>query len=338
MKDYLIDRSYKASMGIANAVLVTLGMGLLIQTIGQLLGWSFLIQIGAIGKTMLIPGIGVGIAICLRANTLVVISAAASAVIGGGGSIALENGGFAISGGEPVGAILAVIVAVWCGKRVTGKTKFDMVLIPAVSLLAGGLSGLLFAKIMTPVLVTISGFITSLVQGSPLISSIVIAGVFGLLILSPASSAALAIALQLDPTASAAALIGCSVQFVSFAVLSFRDNNWGAFFAQLICTPKLQTPNLIRKPSLMIVPLLTAMVAGPIGVLGFHLQATSEIAGMGLCALVAPLYLAANEGFLALSLFLVVAVILPAVIALLVRPFLISKQKLRAGDLKIELE
>lgn len=28
MKEYFIDRSYKASMGIANAVLVTLGIGL----------------------------------------------------------------------------------------------------------------------------------------------------------------------------------------------------------------------------------------------------------------------------------------------------------------------
>ncbi|MFP3150697.1 PTS sugar transporter subunit IIC, partial [Listeria monocytogenes] len=58
MKEYFIDRSYKASMGIANAVLVTLGIGLLLQTIGQMTGISFLATVGAIGKTMLIPGIG----------------------------------------------------------------------------------------------------------------------------------------------------------------------------------------------------------------------------------------------------------------------------------------
>ncbi|MBC1418673.1 PTS transporter subunit IIC [Listeria fleischmannii] len=338
MKEYFIDRSYKASMGIANAVLVTLGMGLLLQTIGNLVGLDFLVKIGAIGKNMLIPGLGIGIAICLRANTLVVISAAASAVIGGGGILALENGGFAIAGGEPVGAILAVLVAVWTGKRVSGKTKFDMIVIPGVSLLAGGLSGILFAKIMTPILVTASGFITSLVSGSPIISSMVIAAVFGLLILSPASSAALAIALQLDPTASAAALIGCSVQFASFAILSFRDNNWGGFFAQLIITPKLQTANIIRKPSLMLIPLLTALVAGPIGVLVFNLQATAEIAGMGLCAFVAPLYLIANYGIETFLAFVLVAVIFPAAVALIVRPILLRNEKLKTGDLKIELE
>ncbi|EAF2801493.1 PTS transporter subunit IIC [Listeria monocytogenes] len=338
MKEYFIDRSYKASMGIANAVLVTLGIGLLLQTIGQMTGISFLVTVGAIGKTMLIPGIGVGIAMCLHANTLVTISAAASAVIGGGAVATLAGGGVAITSGEPVGAILAVIVAVWTGKRVTGKTKFDMILIPGVSLLAGGLSGILFAKIMAPILASVSLGISSLIGGSPLISSMVIAFVFGLLILSPASSAALAIALQLDPTASAAALIGCSVQFVSFAVLSYRDNNWGAFFAQLICTPKLQTPNIIRKPSLMLVPLLTTLIAGPLGVMVFHIQAASEVAGLGLCAFVAPLYLIANYGFSTLAAFILVAVVLPGVIALVVRPFLIKKERLKIGDLTIELQ
>ncbi|MBC1356761.1 PTS transporter subunit IIC [Listeria booriae] len=338
MKDYIVDRSYKASMGIANAVLVTLGIGLLLQTIGQMVGFEWLAQIGAVGKLLLIPGLGVGIAICLGANTLVVISAATASVIGGGAILALDNGGFSIIGGEPIGAILAVIVAVWVGKRVTGKTNFDMILIPAAALLAGGISGLLFSKIMAPVLTAASGGITSLVSGSPILSSMVISLVFAILILSPASSAALAIALQLDPTASAAALIGCSVQFVSFAVLGFRDNNWGAFFAQLICTPKLQTPNIIKRPAVMIVPLLSAVIASPIGVLVFHLQASAEVAGMGLCAFVAPLYLIANSGWLAFGAFLLVAVVIPAVIALIARPFLLRSSWLRSGDLRVELE
>lgn len=102
MKAYFIDRSYKASMGIANAVLVTLGMGLLLQTIGQLAGFDFLVKIGAIGKTMLIPGLGIGIAMCLRANTLVAISAGAAAIIGGGAYTISDAGIYTIGGGEPV--------------------------------------------------------------------------------------------------------------------------------------------------------------------------------------------------------------------------------------------
>lgn len=338
MKAYFIDRSYKASMGIANAVLVSLGMGLLLQTIGQLTGLNWLVAIGAVGKTMLIPGLGVGIAMCLRANTLVTISAGAAAVIGGGAFTVSNAGVYTIGGGEPVGAILAAVIAIWLGKRVSGKTSFDMILIPAVSLLAGGISGLLFAKIMTPILTTISGQITSLVAGLPFISSMVISLVFALLILSPASSAALAIALQLDPTASAAALIGCSAQYVSFAILGFRDNNWGAFFGQLICTPKLQTPNIIRKPSIMLVPLLTAVISGPIGILFFHLQTSNEIAGLGLCAFVAPLYVAAHSSFSGFAAFIFTSVVLPCIITLIVKPFVIKSHLLKPGDLQIELE
>lgn len=338
MKAYFIDRSYKASMGIANAVQVTLGMGLLLQTIGQLAGFDFLVKIGAIGKTMLIPGLGIGIAMCLRANTLVAISAGAAAIIGGGAYTISDAGIYTIGGGEPVGAILAAVIAIWIGKRVSGKTNFDMILIPAASLLTGGISGLLFAKIMTPILTTISGQITSMVAGSPLISSMVISLVFALLILSPASSAALAIALQLDPTASAAALIGCSAQYVAFAILGFRDNNWGAFFGQLICTPKLQTPNIIRKPSVMLVPLLTAMISGPIGVLIFHIQTSNEVAGLGLCAFVAPLYVAAHSSFSTFAAFIFVSVVLPCVITLLVKPFVVKGKLLKPGDLRIELE
>lgn len=338
MKEYIISRSYLASMGIANAVLVSLGMGLLLQTIGQMMHWDSLIQIGAVGKVLLIPAIGIGIAICLKANTLVILSAGASAVIGGNAILALPTGGFAIVGGEPIGAILAAVIAIWVGKRLSGKTNFDMILIPAAALLAGGFSGLLFAKIMTPILVTVSAGITSIVADSPLLSSMVIAFVFALLILSPASSAALAIALQLDPTASAAALIGCSVQFVSFAVLGLKDNNPGAFFGQLICTPKLQTPNIIRKPSLTIIPLLSAIIVAPIGVLFFGLQASPEVAGMGLCALVAPLYLIANHGWMALGQFLFVVVVLPALIALIARPLLRKYNLLKQGDLVVKLQ
>lgn len=34
-KDYVIDRAYKASAGVANAVLVTLGLGLCLKRLGN---------------------------------------------------------------------------------------------------------------------------------------------------------------------------------------------------------------------------------------------------------------------------------------------------------------
>ena len=45
-KDTFTDQLYKASQGIAAAVVVTLGIGLLIQSIGELIGFSTLVTIG----------------------------------------------------------------------------------------------------------------------------------------------------------------------------------------------------------------------------------------------------------------------------------------------------
>ena len=55
--------------------------------------------------------------------------------------------------------------------------------------------------------------------------------------MSPASSAAIAIALQLDPVSSAAALIGCTAQFAGFTAMSFKHNAFGANIAQSFLKP-----------------------------------------------------------------------------------------------------
>lgn len=338
MKNYFVENSYKASKGIASAVLVCLGIGLLLQTIGSLADIAWLTKIGSVTKTLFIPALGIGIAIALRTNSMVVICAAATAVIGGGGIILFDDGKLSIAGGEPVGAIIACLVTIWVGKRIAGKTNFDMILTPALCLLAGGLVGLLSSVVITPILTAVSGGITSMVQSSPLLSSMVISLVFALLILSPASSAALAIALQLDPTASAAALIGCSVQFTAFAFLGFKENTWGGFFAQLFCTPKLQTPNIIKTPRIMIIPLIMSVVMAPIGILLFDIQATNEVAGLGLCAFVAPLYLVSNKGLNVLLSFVLVSIILPALISIIIRPIAVRYGWLKIGDLSVELD
>lgn len=338
MKKYIVDRSYKASKGIAAAVLVCLGIGLLFQTIGQLTDIAWLIKLGSVAKTLFIPALGIGMAMLLGATPMVVISAAATAVIGGGGIVVLANGGIGVSGGEPVGAIIAALVAIWIGKRVAGKTKFDMILTPAICLFFGGVVGLLSSHIITPILAVLSSTISLMVQTSPVVSSVAIAVIFAFLILSPASSAALAIALQLDPVASAAALIGCSVQFTAFAFLGIKENTSGAFWGQLICTPKLQTPNIIKHPKIMIVPLLLSAIMSPIGVLLFGIVSANEVAGLGLCALVSPLYMASHEGGEMLLYFLLIAVVIPAAVCLLLRPLVFRLGWIDKESIKVELD
>lgn len=338
MKEYFIDKSYLASKGIASAVLACLGIGLLVQTIGQLSGIEWLISIGGVIKTFFIPALGVGIAIALRSSSLVVICAAASALIGGGCFSQTASGAFMFSSGEPVGAICAALAAIWFGKKVSGKTNFDILLTPFVSIMAGGIVGLLAVKFVSPALVFVSSLITDMVANYPLVSSIVIGVTFALLILSPASSAALAIALQLDATASGAALIGCSVQFTAFAVLSMKENKIGAFFAQLICTPKLQTPNIIKYPKTIIFPLILSALMSPLGVLLFNIEASKEVAGMGFCAFVGPLYVASNNGLASLLYYCLVALIIPAVLCFLLKPLIFKLGWIKKGELVVDID
>lgn len=335
-KEPFTDKLYKASQGIAAAVVVTLGIGLLIQSIGELVGLSTLVTIGAVTKTLLIPGLGMGISYYLKTDILTMLSATAAGVIGGR-AYTFSDGVLSLKSGEPVGALVAIAIAIVIGTFLFNKTRFNMILVPFASILISGLVGYALSSPIAFMLTSVSSLITSSVAGFPLLSSMVLGLVFGMLILSPASSAAIALALQLDGPAGAAALIGCSVQFTVFAFLSLRENDAGTFLGQLIITPKLQTGNIIKHPKVAVFPLLLGTILAPVGVLVFNLEATAEIAGMGLCALVAIFGIASSQGMAATFSYLFVVIILPALLSLLFKPLLIKSNLLKPNDLKITI-
>ncbi|PLR75311.1 hypothetical protein CU633_21750 [Bacillus sp. V3-13] len=338
MKEYIVQRMYKASTGIANAVLVTLGIGLLFETIGKFIGWEAFIGIGSAAKVLLAPAIGAGIAYQLGGNTLVIFSAMASSAVGGAAIHPTAEGAFTIVSGQPISAMLAAIVATYVGKRITGRTKLDMMAIPFGAILAGGVAGVGLAAVTTPLLQWLSAEITSSVQGSPLIASMVISLVWSILLMSPASSAAIAIALQLDPVSSAAALIGCTVQFAGFTAMSLRQNDLGGFLAQCFVTPKVQFPNLVKNPLLIIPPFVAAIICAPIATLGFGFTATYEIAGLGLNSLIAPLNILANQGLISFLIYIAVGVVLPIVITLSLYQVIKMIGWAKAGDLRMEVQ
>ena len=163
----------------------------------------------------------------------------------GAGSISITEAGLIIKTGEPIGALLTATLAVYIGKRLSGKTALDMMLVPFAAILGSGLVGIWLSHNITPVLNAVGAFIKDSSAGSPFIASIVIAVVWGLLLISPASSA-LAIALSLDGVAVVFALAGCVAQFIGFSVISAKENNLGGILAQALCTPKVQLPNITK--------------------------------------------------------------------------------------------
>ncbi|RFU62440.1 PTS transporter subunit IIC [Peribacillus glennii] len=337
-KEYVVDRMHKASTGIANAVLVTLGLGILFETIGKFIGWEAFIGIGSAAKVLLAPAIGAGIAYQLGGNTLVIFSAMASAAVGGAAIHPTAEGLFTIVPGQPISAVLAAAVATYVGKRITGKTILDMMAIPFGAILAGGVAGIGLAAVTTPLLQWLSGQITSSVQGSPVIASMVIALVWSILLMSPASSAALAIALQMDPVSSGAALIGCTVQFVGFTAMSLRQNDLGGFLAQVAITPKVQFPNLVKNPRLVIPPFVAAIICAPIATVGFDFQVSYELAGLGLNSFIAPISILGTQGITGFLLYIAVGVILPIAITLGLYQVIKMVGWAKTGDLHMEVQ
>ncbi|MCO7175124.1 PTS transporter subunit IIC [Sporolactobacillus kofuensis] len=341
MKDYFMDRMYKASAGIANAILVTLGVGLLFETLGKFTGYWPFMAIGGAAKVLLAPAIGAGIAYQLRANTLTMFSAMACSAVGANAIQIVHEAPvqqFQIVTGQPVSGVIAALIAIYIGKKVSGKTKFDMMAIPFLSVLVGGVCGYGLAQVVTPALNWVSAQITHSVQGSPLISSMVIALVWSIFLMSPASSAALAIALQLDPVSSAAALIGCTVQFVGFTIMSFKENDFGGFFAQAFVTPKVQFPNLVKNPKLVVPPFVAAIVSAPIATMLLHFQVPYELGGLGLSSFIAPLNILAIQGFKGLLTFIVAGVLIPGVITIVLYRVIKLFGWVKAGDLHMEVQ
>lgn len=337
-KKYIVDRMYKGSQGLANAVLVTLGIGLLIETFGTFTGWEGFLVIGKTAQLMLAPAIGAGIAYQLGGNTLIIFSAMASSTIGANALSMNADGAWVLTTGQPISAVLAAVIAIWVGKRVAGKTKLDMMSIPLAAVFAGGVGGVALAAVTTPMLEEVSRFIAVSVGGDPFVGSIVIALVWSIFLMSPASSAAIAIALQLDPVSSAAALIGCTAQFAGWTAMSFRQNDLGANIAQSFLTPKVQVPNLVKNPRLVAGPFLSSIICAPIAVSLFDFEAPYTLAGLGLNSFIAPLNILANQGVSVLVMYLIVGVIMPAVISVIVYQGLRKKGWAKSGDLKMEIQ
>ncbi|WP_045518467.1 PTS transporter subunit IIC [Neobacillus niacini] len=335
MKAYIMPRIFKASTGIAQGIFVTLGIGLLIKNIGTNFGIDALVQIGTIATSLMAPAVGAGVALMLGANALVIFSAMIAAAVGAG-ALTITEAGVLIKAGEPIGALLTATIATYVGKRISGKTPLDMMVIPLGTILVAGFAGLWLSTVIAPILTTVGGVIKATTAGNPLLSSIILAMVWGLFLISPASSVALAMALDLTGIAGGAALAGCVAHFIGFSIISWKDNQLGGVLAQGVCTPKVQLPNITKNPYILVPTLIASAIVGPISALVFKIEAGKEIAGMGLSSFVAPLQLLTSYdlGFI-LPAMLITYIIVPATISYGIYYLLKRFGKIKENDLRL---
>ena len=288
---------------------------------------SALKAIVAVAQNGHVVGAAIGIAIAhgMKVSPLAIFSAAVT------GAVGYTSGA---GGAGPVGAYIAAIVGAELGNLVSGKTKVDILVVPAVSILAGGVVGLLLGTPLGAFMRWLGGVIGLATYMSPIPMGIIISVVIGLVLTAPISSAAICsmifvITEGMDANtahglmlAAGAATVGCCCQMVGFAVASFRENRWGGLISQGIGTSMLQVPNIVRHPAILVPPTLAAAILGPIATTVLPMFNTGINAGMGTCGFVGQIgtyitMLGMGEGWLSITIkVLALHIVLPAAIAL----------------------
>ena len=269
--------------GMALGLFSTLIIGTIIGQIGTLVGneiGTYLIAISSVAKTVTGAGIGVGVAAKFKQGPLVTVSAAVAGMIGAFPALGMES--FALGkAGEPLGAFVAALIGIECGRLVAGRTKIDIILTPLVSICTGAAAGFIVGPPISNFMKWLGNLVNINVEASPILGGIAVSVLMGMILTLPISSAALGVSMGLTGLAAGAATIGCCCQMVGFAVASYRENKFGGFIAQGIGTSMLQVPNILRRPLIWLPPIISSAILGPIASAVLHMVSTPIGSGMG---------------------------------------------------------
>lgn len=335
-RNYLI----KTLNGMALGLFGSLIIGLILKQIGDLTHIQQLSQFGSMAQLMMGPAIGGAVAYSVGASPLGIVASMVAGIIGAGSISINETGAYVIKIGEPMGAFVASLAAAEFSKLITGKTKVDIVIVPAFTILVGGLVGISIAPVVAAIMTGLGAFINTATELHPFPMGILVAVVVGMVLTLPISSAALAISLGLSGVAGGAALVGCCAQMIGFAVMSHKENGIGGTIAQGLGTSMLQVPNIIKNPRIWIPPIMASAILGPISSAILGMESNKIGAGMGTSGLVGQFgaYAAMGDKMPFAEFFILVALmhfILPGILSLLFYKGLCYLGWIKVGDLKL---
>lgn len=138
------------------------------------------------------------------------------------GTLLSDTGALVLAGpGEPLGAFVAAYVGITVGRLVAGKTKLDLLITPAVTILSGGTVGILVGPGVSRFMTWLGNLVNWGTEQQPVLMGIIVSVVMGMVLTLPISSAALGIILGLNGVAAGAATIGAAASD-RFAVTSFK--------------------------------------------------------------------------------------------------------------------
>ena len=337
--------------GMALGLFSTLIIGTILEQIGGFVPNSvgvYIIMVAAVAKALTGAGIGAGMAFKYKATPLVGVSAAVAGMVGAFASklvagAVITDAGMLFSGpGDPLAAFIAAFFAIQAGSLISGKTKLDILLTPAVSIIAGSAAGIFIGPPASKVTTYIGEIITWGMERQPVVMGIVVSVVMGICLTLPISSAAIGIILGLSGIAGGAAVVGCSAQMIGFAVASYRENKVGGLLAQGVGTSMLQMPNIVRHPQIWIPPIITSAILGPISSAVLKMECYASGSGMGTSGLVGQFMTysamidSGKDPAIIVIEIIVMHFVAPALITLAISEFMRKKKWISFGDMKLD--
>ena len=325
-KTYIVDALSFMAMGLFCSLI----LGLIIKQIALIPGLDFLADIAALLQSAPVVGgsIGLAIALGLKRDALVTISAVAV------GALGYQFGG-------PVGAYLASIVGVEAGSLVSKRTPVDIILTPLMAVVVGGLFAKYCCAPINEWVMSLGEVINRATMLNPFVMGIIVSVSVGCILTLPISSAALCISIGIGGLAAGAATAGCCAQMIGFAVISFKDNGVGGLISQGLGTSMLQIGNIARKPIIWLAPTLASAVLGPVSTMWLKMTNNAAGAGMGTAGLVGPLgcwdtMSATTDHTVLLTEIIGLYFVAPAVLSLIFHIIMKRLGWVKAGDMKLQ--
>ncbi|KAE9558375.1 hypothetical protein FD33_GL001955 [Companilactobacillus paralimentarius DSM 13238 = JCM 10415] len=224
--------------------------------------------------------------------------------------------------GDIINTMLTAAIAV--GLILLIGEKFGsvaIVLTPIVVGVGAGLIGFYLYPYVTDITKAIGDGINSFTNLQPIIMCILISCAFATIIISPISTVAIGMAIQLNGISAGAAAMGVAATTIVLVINSWKINKPGVTIAIALGAMKMMMPNLFRKPIILIPCLLTAAISA-IPVALFSISGTPASAGFGLVGLVG--LLASMEAGLNIALLLISWLVIPVIISLALQ-FILEK-------------
>ena len=261
--------------------------------------------------------IGALIALQFGFNPMRMAVVAGAAFVGSGvTSFSSEMSVYISSGtGDIINTMITASVAVILISLIGEKFGSVSIILSPILIGAGsGLIGLIILPYVKVFTTLIGNGINSFTTLQPVLMSILISCAFAVLIISPISTVAIGMAIQLNGISAGAAAMGVAATTLVLVVHSWKVNKSGVTIAIALGAMKTMMPNLFRYP-IILVPILFTASLSAIPVAIFSVMGTPSSAGFGLVGLVGPL--ASIDAGLNIFIALCVWIIIPVVIAIL---------------------